>query len=63
MTQELDIRLLSVAEAAELLGLAPEAVREHTARGLPLRNDGRVDLVVYPAWLNTEQAKVNDAGA
>jgi phage terminase Nu1 subunit (DNA packaging protein) len=63
MPQEVDIRSLSVAEAAELLGLSVETVREHVARGLPLRRDGRVDLVVYAAWLNTEEARAADARA
>jgi len=63
MPKEVDIRSLSVAEAAELLGLSVETVREHIARGLPLRRDGRVDLVVYAAWLNTEEARAADARA
>jgi len=63
MAKEVDIRSLAIAEAAELLGLPAETVREHIARGLPLRTDGRVDLVVYAAWLNTEEAKAGYAGA
>lgn len=56
MAEEVDIRSLSVAEAAELLGLSVETVREHIARGLPLRRDGRVDLIAYGAWLSKQIA-------
>ena len=63
MPTKVDMRSLSTEEAAELLGLPAETVREHIARGLPLRTDGRVDLVVYAAWLNTEEAKAGYAGA
>ena len=63
MASQLDIRSLPLDKAAELLGLSVERVREHVARGLPLRRDGRVDLVVYAAWLNTEEARAADARA
>ena len=39
------------------------AVWGHVACGLSLRRDGRVDLVVYAAWLNTEEAKAEHARA
>jgi len=65
MSGEVDIRSLSVDEGAELLGLSADTIRAHVARGLPLRADGRVDLVVYAAWLNTDAAKLeaDSAGA
>jgi len=63
MANEVDIRSLSVDGAAELLGLTADAVREHVARGLPLRKDGRLDLVVYAAWLNTEEARWTNASS
>ena len=51
MSKELDIRSLSVTAAANLLKVSPKTIREHIARGLPLRKDGRLDMVVYAAWL------------
>jgi hypothetical protein len=45
---------LTVDEAARLLSLPPEKVREHVARGLPTGADGRINLVQYAAWLNKE---------
>jgi len=62
MSGEVDIRSVSVKETAKLLRLPAKTIRAHLRRGLPAR-DGRVDLVVYAAWLNTEEAKVNGAGA
>jgi len=63
MSEQLDIRSLSVDEAAELLGLSADMVKTHITRSLPLRKDRRVDLVVYAAWLNTDQAKMEADGA
>jgi len=48
---------LSVEEAARLLGLSPETVRGHVARGLPTDSEGRINLVQYAAWLNGELAR------
>lgn len=50
---------LTVDEAARLLSLAPEKVREHVARGLPTGPDGRINLVQYAAWLNKEFARAD----
>ena len=51
MGEELDIRSLSVADAAKLLKVPAKTVRAHIRRGLPLV-DRRIDLIVYGAWLN-----------
>jgi hypothetical protein len=51
VSEELDIRSMSVAEAAKLLKIHPKIVRAHTRRGLPLAGK-RIDLIVYGAWLN-----------
>ena len=61
MASEVDIRSLSVSAAAKLLGLPVKTVRAHIARGLPLRKDKRIDLVVYAAWLNGELSGRRDA--
>jgi len=62
MSGELDIRSLSVTAAAKLLRVPAKAIRAHIARGLPVRKDKRIDLVVYAAWLNTEDARRTDGG-
>ena len=62
MGEEVDIRSLSVADAAKLLKLSPKAVREHIRRGLPLV-DKRIDLIVYGAWLNQQEEKRQRDGA
>ena len=54
MSDELDIRSLSVTAAAKLLKVSPKTVRAHVQRGLPLV-DGKVDLIVYGAWLNQQE--------
>ena len=56
MREELDIRSLSVTAAAKLLKVAPATIRGHIRRGLP-RVGGRIDLVVYGAWLNQEEER------
>ena len=56
MSEELDIRSLSVTAAAKLLKVAPKTIRAHIRRGLPLV-DGRIDLIVYGAWLNQQEEK------
>ena len=48
---------LTVDEAARLLSLPAEKVREHVAKGLPTGPDGRINLVQYAAWLNKELAR------
>ncbi len=62
MSEELDIRSLSVTAAAKLLKVQPKVVRAHIRRGLPLV-DSRIDLIVYGAWLNQEAAKQERHGA
>ena len=62
MGEEVDIRSLSVADAAKLLKVAPKTVREHIRRGLPLV-DKRIDLIVYGAWLNQQEAAREHHGA
>ncbi len=62
MSEELDIRSLPVAEAAKLLRVLPKVVRAHIRRGLPLA-DGRIDLIVYGAWLNQQEEKQQRHGA
>ena len=51
MSEELDIRSLSVTAAAKLLKVQPKTIRAHIRHGLPLV-DKRIDLIVYGAWLN-----------
>jgi hypothetical protein len=53
VSEELDIRSLSVTAAAKLLKVQPKTIRAHIRRGLPLV-DGRIDLIVYGAWLNQQ---------
>lgn len=48
---------LTVDEAARLLSLPSEKVREHVAKGLPVSADGRINLVQYAAWLNKELSR------
>jgi excisionase family DNA binding protein len=50
---------LTVDEAARLLALPVEKVRELVARGLPVSADGRINLVQYAAWLNKEFARAD----
>jgi hypothetical protein len=50
---------LTVEEAARLLSLPVEKVREHVARGLPVAVDGRLNLVQYVAWLNKEMSRAD----
>ena len=48
---------LTVAQAARLLGVAEQTVRDHVAAGLPTANgqpDGTINLVHYVAWMNRE---------
>ena len=60
ITDALDIRSLTVAEAAKLLRVPPKTIRAHMRRGLP-PVDKRIDLIVYGAWLN-QFATANLAG-
>jgi hypothetical protein len=71
-----------VTAAAKLLKVAPKTVRAHIRRGLPMvdpasprlrQAGGRIDLIVYGAWLNQalasgvepqeEKRKAADSGA
>ena len=62
MSPELDIRSLSVTEAAKLLKVAPKTIRAQIRRGLPLV-DKRIDLIVYGAWLNQQEEKAKANGS
>ena len=62
MSEELDIRALSVAAAAKLLKVSPQKIRDPIRRGLPLV-DRRIDLIVYGAWLNQQEASRQSDGA
>lgn len=50
---------LTAEEAARLLSLPVEKVREHVARGLPTTANGRINLVRYAAWLNKEMGRAD----
>ena len=62
MGEELDIRSLSVVEAAKLLKVPAKTVRAHIRRGLPLV-DKRIDLIVYGGWLNQQDQRRQNGGA
>jgi DNA-directed RNA polymerase specialized sigma24 family protein len=62
MSEELDIRSLSVTDAAKLLKVQPKTIRAHIRRGLPLV-DKRIDLIVYGAWLNQQEDRKKPDGA
>jgi IS30 family transposase len=61
MSEELDIRSLSVASAAKLLKVHPKTVRRHIRRGLP-RVGKRIDLIVYGAWMNQQVESAKSLG-
>jgi len=50
---------LTIAQAARLLSVAEEKVRDHVAGGLPTGPGGTINLVTYAAWLN-QRLKDND---
>jgi len=62
MTDELDIRSLSVTAAAKLLKVQAKTIRAHIRRGLPLVG-GKIDLIVYGAWLNQQEERRKADGA
>jgi DNA-directed RNA polymerase specialized sigma24 family protein len=62
VSEEVDIRSLTVTAAAKLLRLSPKTVRGHIQRGLPLV-DKRIDMIVYGAWLNQQEEKRQRDGA
>jgi len=62
MTEELNIRSLSVTAAAKLLKVSSKTIRAHIRRGLPLVGK-RIDLIVYGAWLNQQEQNRRTDGA
>jgi hypothetical protein len=42
---------LTVDQAARMLDLPGETIRQHVEQGLPTDAGGRISLVVYVAWL------------
>ena len=62
MSDELDIRSLTVADAAKLLKVQAKTIRAQIRRGLPMV-DGRIDLIVYGAWLNQQEERKKADGA
>jgi DNA-binding CsgD family transcriptional regulator len=62
MSEELNIRSLSIAAAAKFLKVHPKTVRAHIRRGLP-RVGKRIDLIVYGAWLNQQEEKAKANGS
>jgi len=62
MSDEVDIRSLSVTAAAKLLKVAPKTIRAHIRRGLPLVGK-RIDLILYGAWLNQQEQNRRTDGA
>ena len=62
MSAELDIRSLAVADAAKLLKVQAKTIRAQIRRGLPMV-DGRIDLIVYGAWLNQQEERKKADGA
>jgi predicted transcriptional regulator len=53
-TGQINPAALAVAQAARLLGVAEQTIRDHVAAGAPTAADGRINLVHYAAWLNRE---------
>ena len=45
---------LTVAQAAKLLGVGEQAIRDHVAAGAPTAAGGTINLVHYVAWLNLQ---------
>ncbi|MCG3178326.1 MAG: hypothetical protein BIFFINMI_00653 [Phycisphaerae bacterium] len=45
---------LAVAQAARMLGVTEQTIRDHVAAGAPTAADGTINLVLYAAWLNRE---------
>ena len=53
-----------IAPPAKLTGVPTRTLREHLRDGLPTDSQGRIDLVVYAAWLNEcLQARRDGSGA
>ena len=45
---------LTVVQAARMLGVAEQTIRDHVAAGAPTAAGGTINLVHYAAWLNRE---------
>ena len=56
MKKKLNIRSLSIEDASKILQLPEDVIRGHILRGLPLPG-GRVDLIIYGAWLNQRERR------
>ena len=48
----MDATALAVDQAARLLGVKANVVRQHIADGLPTGPGGTLNLITYAAWLN-----------
>jgi len=55
MPEAVDIRSVTLRQAAKLLGVPTGTIKAHLARGAP-RTKWRIDLVAYGAWLCQEDA-------
>lgn len=51
---------LSIGQAAKLLGLPEQAVRQHVAEGAPTAPNRTLNLVHYAAWLNLQLRRRTD---
>ena len=51
-----DPTALTVAQAAQLLGISEDMIRSDIDAGAPVGADGRINLVHYAAWLNAAPA-------
>jgi len=51
--RKVNVTALSIADAAKVLGVDAAKIRADIEAGLPLA-DGKMNLVVYAAWLNVE---------
>jgi len=54
-----DNQTLSATAAAKLLRVDPDVVKGHIKQGLPLVK-GRIDLILYAAWLNQREGNATD---
>jgi len=50
---------LSASATAKLLGVDPDVIKGHIKQGLPLVQ-GRIDLILYAAWLNQHEGNATD---
>jgi len=54
-----DNKTLSVTATANLLKVKTDVIKEHIRQGLPLIQ-GRIDLILYAAWLNQQEGNATD---